>query len=168
MEIVKTATEWAKDEVFSASFFILFGIMFVAASIGFWQLGKTDTARAFIYPTLVAGILLLIVGVGLVYTNKTRISTFTTDFNNDASAFVTAEIARSEKTVAEYQRIVFTVIPFIIVAAALCIVFIDKPIWRAIGITTIAMMSVILVIDSNASTRMADYQKQLESVERQE
>ena len=45
MEILKTATDWAKAEVFSTTFFILFGIGFVAASIGFWQLGKTDLAK---------------------------------------------------------------------------------------------------------------------------
>tara|TARA_Y100001933_G_C19004609_1_gene566021 strand:+ start:1342 stop:1518 length:177 start_codon:yes stop_codon:yes gene_type:complete len=30
----------------STSFFMLFGIVFMAASLGFWQLGKTDKARA--------------------------------------------------------------------------------------------------------------------------
>jgi hypothetical protein len=65
MDILKTATDWAKAEVFSIAFFILFGIGFVAAGIGFWQLGKTDLARAYIIPTLVAGALLLIIGFGL-------------------------------------------------------------------------------------------------------
>ena len=53
MEIVKLATDWAKAEVFSTRFFILFAILFLIASIGFWQLGKTDIARAYITPTLV-------------------------------------------------------------------------------------------------------------------
>ena len=46
MEILKVATEWAKAEVFSARFFILFSILFLSASIGFWQLGKTEMAIA--------------------------------------------------------------------------------------------------------------------------
>ena len=41
MEILKTATDWAKTEVFSSAFFIIFGVVFVLASIGFWQMGKT-------------------------------------------------------------------------------------------------------------------------------
>ena len=65
MEILKTATDWAKAEVFSSTFFIIFGIAFVLASIGFWQLGKTDMAKAYIIPTLVAGSLLLTIGLGL-------------------------------------------------------------------------------------------------------
>ena len=166
MEILKTATDWAKAEVFSSMFFILFGIMFVLATIGFWQLGKTEVAKAFTFPTLVAGVLLLIIGIGLVYSNKSRMASFPAAYESDASAFVQSEIARTEKTMAEYQTIVFRVIPLIIVAAALLIVFIDKPVWRAIGITTIALMVVIMLVDSNANARIEAYNNQLELAEK--
>ena len=36
MELLKLATAWAKAEVFSTRFFILFAIGFLVASIGFW------------------------------------------------------------------------------------------------------------------------------------
>ncbi|RMG26569.1 MAG: hypothetical protein D6730_08870 [Bacteroidetes bacterium] len=165
MEILKAATDWAKAEVFSSAFFMLFGILFVSASIGFWQLGKTDLARAFIFPTLTAGILLLIIGAGLVYSNKSRIASFPAAYERDAAAFVQSEITRAEKTMAEYQTIVFKVIPLIIVVAALSIMFIDNPLWRAISITTIAMMVVILMVDSNAHARMEAYHNELVSVD---
>ena len=189
MEILKLATEWAKDEIFSSRFFILAGIIFLAASLGFWQLGKTEVAKAFLFPMLVAGILLLIIGIGLVYSNKARISSFPTDYHQDAAAFVQAEINRAENTIKEYQTIVFKVIaeinraentikeyqtivfkviPLIIVVAALVIMFVDKPLWRAIGVTTIAMMVVIIMIDSNAKARMEAYHEQLVSVENQD
>ncbi|HAS42235.1 MAG TPA: hypothetical protein DCS93_17290 [Microscillaceae bacterium] len=161
MDILKASVEWAKDEVFSSTFFILFGVMFVSASIGFWQLGKTDVAKAFLLPTLVAGVLLLTLGLGLFFTNQSRTKSFPTTYNNDASAFVKAEIGRTEKIMTDYQNIVFKVIPWIIVIAALLIVFIDKPIWRAVGITTIAMMVVILLIDTQANARIEAYYKQL-------
>ncbi|MEQ8714253.1 MAG: hypothetical protein RIC80_14625, partial [Cyclobacteriaceae bacterium] len=70
MEILKTAIEWAKAEVFSTRFFIYFAILFLAASVGFWQLGKTEIARAYIIPMLIAGALLLTIGLGLFFTNK--------------------------------------------------------------------------------------------------
>ena len=166
MEILKAATDWAKAEVFSSTFFILFGAMFLLGTIGFWQLGKTELAKAFVIPTLVAGVLLLIIGVGLVYSNKSRLASFPTAYESDASAFVQSEITRTEKTMAEFQTIVFKVIPLIIVAAALLIVFINKPIWRAIGITTIAMMVVIIMVDSTANARLEAYSKQLELLEK--
>jgi hypothetical protein len=168
MEIVKISTDWAKAEVFSSTFFILFGIMFVAASIGFWQLGKTDIAKAYIFPMLVAGILLLTIGVGLVYANKTRITSFAADYNEDASAFVESENTRIEKTINEYKNVAFTAIPLIIAACALVIIFIDKPIWRASMITTIAMMAVILLVDGTAKGRIESYKTQLALVEKQE
>lgn len=166
MEILKAATEWAKAEVFSARFFILFGIIFVIAAIGFWQLGKTEIAKAFVSPTAVCGVLLLAVGFGIFFTNKSRVSSFETAYNNDPTAFVKSEITRTEKSMGEYRTIVFKVIPFIIVAAALIIIFIDKPGWRAVCITTIAMLVVILMVDSNANARIEGYNKQLQSADK--
>ncbi|MDC8003866.1 hypothetical protein POV27_07370 [Aureisphaera galaxeae] len=166
MDILKIATQWAEAEVFSSRFFILFGIMFVLATVGFWQLGKTETAKAYIVPTLVAGALLLAVGIGIFFTNKSRVTSFATAYNSNPTEFVKSEITRTEKSMGEYRTIVFKVIPFIIVVAALLIVFIDKPLWRAICITTIAMMVVILLVDSNANSRIEAYHKQLELVDK--
>ena len=139
----------------------------MAASMGFWQLGKTEIARAYIIPTFVAGALLFIIGVGLFFTNKSRITQFETAYNNDASAFVKSELVRAEATLKEYQTIVFKVIPFIIAVCALIIVFMDKPIWRASMITTIAMMVVILLIDGTAHARIDAYNQQLLVVEKE-
>ena len=165
MDILKTATEWAKDEIFSSKFFILFGILFIIGTIGFWKLAKTEVAKAFIYPTLIVGLLLLAIGIGLLYTNKTRLANFPNDYSTNPAAFVKEEIIRADKTVKEYKTVVFTAVPTIIIVCALFIIFIDKPIWRAISITTIAMMAVILLVDSNASKRMKDYHEQLLLVE---
>ncbi len=165
MDILKTALDWAKAEAFSTSFFILFGIMFVAASIGFWQLGKTDIARAYIFPTLVAGILLLTIGTGLFISNNSRMKSFPALYNKDATAFVQSELQRVEKTMDEYQTVALKVFPVIIAVAALMIVFVDKPLWRAISITLIAMLVVIMLIDSNANARLDVYKKQLEKIE---
>ena len=164
MEILKLATEWAKSEVFSTRFFIIFAILFLIASIGFSQLGKTDIAKAYIIPTLVAGILLLTIGLGLFYTNKTRIKEFETAYNKDALAFVESEISRAESTLKEYKTVVFKAIPIIIIVAALLIIFINTPTWRAISITTIAMLIVILLVDGIAHARIEAYHKKLEIV----
>jgi hypothetical protein len=165
MDILKTATDWAKAEIFSSSFFIVFGILFIAISIGFWQLGKTDLAKAYITPTAVAGTLLLIVGFGLVYANKTRVASFTEDFNTDAKAFVQSEIIRVDNTLNEYKTIVFKIIPVIMIAASLIIIFNNSPSWRAISITTIAMLIVILLIDGTAHARIKVYKEQLVSLD---
>lgn len=161
MDILKLATDWAKAELFSTPFFILFGVTFLLASSGFWQLGKTDMAKAYIIPTLGAGILLLIIGIGLFYTNVSRIIQFETAYNSDPVAFVESEIVRSEDTLNEYKTIVFTAIPLIIAVCALVLLFFNTPIWRASMITTIAMLVVLLLVDGTAHARIDAYHKQL-------
>ena len=167
MDILKASTDWAKAELFSTPFFILFGVLFIIASIGFWQLGKTDIARAYIIPTLVAGVLLMTIGLGLFFTNKSRITQFETAYNSDASAFIESELVRAAATLKEYQTIVFKVIPVIIGICSIVIVFIDKPVWRASMITTIAMLVVILLVDGTAHARIDNYNQQLLSTKKE-
>ena len=166
MDILKAGTDWAKAELFSTPFFILFGMVFIAASFGFWQLGKTAMAKAYIVPTLIAGALLMIIGIGLFFTNKTRITQFESAYKTDSTAFVASELERTKSTLKEYKNVVFTAIPLIIVVCALVIFFVDIPTWRASMITTIAMLIVILFIDGTAHARIDAYQKQLKSVEK--
>ena len=103
MDILTISINWAKDEVFSSRFFILFAIMFLLAAAGFWYLGKTEMARAFITPTLVAGLLLLAVGVGIFFTNKSRVNSFAKAYQEDPVEFVTAEMARTQQSFKEYK-----------------------------------------------------------------
>lgn len=168
MEILKIATDWAKAEVFSTQFFILFGFLFALASVGFWQIGKTDIAKAYIIPTLVASLILMIIGFGLYFTNKSRVKEFEIAYKNNSSNFVESELARVESTLKEYQTIVFKIIPLIIAIAAILILFIDSPTWRAISITTIALMVIILLIDGTAHARIEAYNQQLLKIERPE
>ena len=107
-----------------------------------------------------AGILLLIIGSGLNYTNIQRVKQFEKDFNTDASVFYQSEIERSEGTLKEYT-VVFKVIPILIIIAALLILFVNTPTWRAISITTIAMLIVILLVDGTAYSRIESYNKEL-------
>ena len=139
--------------------------MFLAASAGFWQLGKTEMARAYIIPSLVAGLLLLAVGLGIFYANKSRATSFVEAYEANPTEFIQSEIVRTDKSIGEYNTIVFKVIPGIIIVCALIIVFMDKTNWRATAITIIAMMIVILLVDSNAKARIETYQDQLKAVE---
>lgn len=165
MDILKAATDWAKAELISTPFFVLAGIVFLALSLGFWQVGKTDLAKAYIIPTLVAGALLMIIGLRLFFTNKARITQFETAYHENPETFVDSELKRAEATLKEYKNVVFTGIPIIIAICALVLFFVNIPIWRASMITTIAMLSVILLIDGLAHARIAVYNQQLTQVQ---
>lgn len=167
MDILKTAIDWAKDEEVSTLFFIIFGVVFIIGSIGFWYFGKTEIARAFIYPALISGLFLLIIGAGLFSSNRKRLSNFESQYNRDSAEFVQSEIVRTEKTMKEYQNIALKIFPVIIAVAALLIVFVHAPLWRAISISMISMLVIIILVDINANARITKYHKQLKSAENQ-
>ena len=118
-------------------------------------------------PTLFDGVLLTVIGLGLFFTNKSRLANFPVAYEQHPSGFVKSELARAEATLKEYKTIVFTAIPIIIAICAIGIMFFDKSIWRASLITTIAMLVVILLIDGTAYARIDAYNQQLISVEKE-
>ncbi len=161
MDILKIAVDWAKAEIFSSMFFIAFGIIFLFACICLWQLGKTDLAKAYIIPTLIAGIVLMTIGTGLVISNKWRIAHFPLPYNDNASAFLQSEMSRVEQTLKEYKVQVFTAIPLIIIVLAILIICTHTATWRAASITAIAVLIVILLVDGMAHSRLMSYKEKL-------
>jgi len=161
MDIIKLSTDWAKAEVFSAKMILLFSLLFFLASIGFWQLGKTVVAKSFVWPLMVVGVLMIVIAAGLYFTNKPRISSFETAYKYNRGEFIQSEIARTAKSQKDLATIVFKVLPAIIIVAALLIMAISTPQWRAIGITIIVFMSCLMILDSNTAARNADYHQQL-------
>ena len=112
-------------------------------------------------PLCVAGGLLVILGVGLVISNQWRLSGFPAAFAADPVTFLGAEIARAEKTIQGYNRAIFMVLPAIALISAVMLLFVRSPLWQASMIAMIAMMAVILIIDTNASARLTDYKQAL-------
>jgi hypothetical protein len=160
MDILKLSIDGAKAEVFSAKMVLLLSLLFCLAAIGFSQLGKTAMAKGFVWPLLVACVVFVAVSAGLYFANKPRITQFQTAYNTDPKAFVQMETKRTAKSQNDLA-LVFKVLPFIIIAAALLIVFVNKPLWRAIGITAIAVMTVLMFIDSNTDARNTAYHQHL-------
>ena len=160
MDVLKLSTDWAREEVFSAKVVLLLSLLFLLSAIGFWQLGKTATAKAFVWPMLVAGVLIVTVSAGLYFANKPRITQFEAAYNTDAKSFVQMETERTAKSQKDLA-LVFKVLPLIIIAAALLIVLVNKPLWRAIAITTIAVTTVLMLIDSNTDARNTAYHQHL-------
>lgn len=163
MDILKVSTDWAKAEMLSNGFFALFGVMFVVASLGFWLRGETDMARAFVIPTLVAGVLFLILGVGLFYGTWKSLAGFAPAFAEDAAGFIASEIERIDRTMATYVTAAFKVMPMMIAAASVLIVVLHGPGWRAAMITAIVFLSLATAIDSNANARLGAYKAALQS-----
>ena len=71
------------------------------------------------------------------------------------------EIARADKTIKEFELVVLKIIPGIIAVLCLVFIFFTKFNARAISMSVMAMMIVILLIDTGAYTRMKEYKDQL-------
>src|ERR1700754_503777 len=88
MDIVKLSTDWAKAEVFSAKIVWLFSAIEIMTALGFWYLGRTAMAKAFVWPLLLTGLFLLSVGAGLYLANKPRIERFEKESHHDPGAVI--------------------------------------------------------------------------------
>ena len=110
---------------------------------------KNRFGKSYTIPTSIAATLLLIIGLGLFYTNKSRIRQFNEEYNTNSISFYDSELKRTESTLKEY-KVVFKVIPILIIIAALLILFFNSTTIRAISITTIAMLIIVLLIDGTA------------------
>ena len=163
MDILKTSQDWAKAELLSNGLFALFGMVFVGAGLLFCFRAETDLARGFVLPMLVAGVLLLILGGGLLFGTWKTMAGFAPAVAEDMAGFITAEVARADRTMAQYDTAAFKVIPIMIAAAALMIIFVHGPGWRAALVTAIIFLGIIMLIDSGANARLGAYKSALES-----
>ena len=163
MDIIKLSTDWAKAEVFSAKIVWLFSAIEIMAALGFWYWGRTAMAKAFVWPLLLAGLLLVAVGAGLYFANKPRIERFEKEYHQNPDVFIKAELQRT----AESQRqlaLVFRILPAIIIIAALIIFFLPMFPWRAIAVTIIMIATFLMIVDSNTEARNTAYHDQLSTL----
>ncbi|MFI3265765.1 MAG: hypothetical protein R3Y15_01270, partial [Rikenellaceae bacterium] len=82
-------------------------------------------------------------------------------YSENCTEFIETEIERTESTITSTENTIFKWIPILIIAAALLIIFVDKPMWRAACVTTIAFLITLLVVDSNSHARIVEYDKAL-------
>ena len=160
MDVIKTSTDWARAELFSAKVIWLFSVIVILSAAAFNYWGRTLTAKAFVIPLVVAGIFLVSVGIGLYSANKPRIRQFEKEFSIDPKEFVLKEIQRTTKSQRELA-LVFKILPAIIAVAAFIIIFYPAPYCRTICITIILIAAFLMAVDSNTDARNSAYRIQL-------
>jgi drug/metabolite transporter (DMT)-like permease len=160
MDLLKLGIEWAKAEIFSAKIMWLFSIITLLSAAGFSFWGKTPMAKAFVIPLILAGIFLVSVGIGLYAANYPRIAQFEKDYQIDAKAFITKEIARTADSQGQL-KLVFRILPAIAIVAAILLMIFPSPPWRAITVTMILLSAFLMTVDSNTEARNDAYHEQL-------
>jgi len=165
MEIIKTATEFAKAEIVSSIIFMFFGITYLLGSLGLWKFGQTSFTKALVIPILIAGVLLLCAGISFYLSNKSRIDNFEIEYKKNPNELINSEIVRTASTIKTYETVALKVFPIIIIIAGIIFWFTSNPIVRAICIALIAFLFVLVLLDSQALKRMKAYNQQLELVD---
>jgi hypothetical protein len=163
MDIVKLSTDWARAEVVSSKIVLLFSAVQLVTAIGFWYFGRTAMSKAFAWPMLLCGLFLVAVGAGLYFANNPRIKQFEIEGSQHPGAFIDAEIQRTTDSQRQLA-LVFRILPAIIIAAAIIVILLPAPTWRAIAITVITTGSFLLVVDSNTDARNDAYHVHLSRV----
>jgi ABC-2 type transport system permease protein len=153
---MEASIAWARAEVFSAKIVFLYSLFVFLAAIGFWLLGKTAMARAFVFPILASAIFMFVVSTGLYWANKPRTAKFKDDYSRNPDAFINKEIIRTAKSKKELA-IVLKVLPLIIMVAAGLFLIISSNIYRAIALTITGLAFSLLLIDSNTDARNTAY-----------
>lgn len=161
MDIVSSAKNWAKAEIKSSFFFMLFGIGYLFIAIFVKQMENSPLAISLFIPLMIAGGLLLLAGISFYFSYKSKLINFEKNYKANPLTFLLAEIESTAKTIKTYQNVALKVFPVIILIATLIALFISLPIVRAICIGVIAFLGVLVILDSQALKRMKTYHQHL-------
>jgi len=163
MDLLKVSTDWARAEIFSAKMVWLFSLILVITAFGFWYWGKTAMAKAFVWPIFISALFLIVIAGGLFFANKPRIAQFEKAYKSNPNGFVQQELMRTAKSNNDFV-VVFKVLPVLLMAAGLLILFLPSPTWRSIGITLGFLAVFLMAVDSNTAARNEAYREQLKKI----
>ncbi|MBT8256272.1 MAG: hypothetical protein KJO23_07010 [Bacteroidia bacterium] len=166
MEFIQHTIEWCRGEIFEGKLSILFGIVILLASLGYWKFGSTDAAKAMFVPLLMVALLSIAIGAYLIQANSKRITHYTEQFEQTPAEFILSEQERTAAFIKWYpytQYILFG----LGILAMLCLILSNKPLLRAIGIALLLLVLYMFTLDHFSEERAYKYRreitKQLES-----
>jgi len=83
MDILKIATDWAKIELISNAVFVLASIIFLSVSFALQIYARASHFSTYALPFLIAAILLLILGAGLLFSTWQHSTNLEFQFQQD-------------------------------------------------------------------------------------
>lgn len=160
MEFIEHTLNWIRGEIFEAKLILLFGIITLLVAFLFWKTGMTPNAKAMLFPLLIVGIMFIVSGSSMLYSNPKRAVEFSKSFNEDPIELVQAEKKRVENFMTWYPQIRY-VAAGLGVLGILIFLFWATPIGRAIGVALLVVTISTFVIDHFSEERANIYYKQI-------
>ncbi len=160
MNILDHSIAWAKGEQFEGICITMGGLVLLALAVLLWKIGKTTNAQSLVIPSFVFGLLFVLMGGYMVYSNGERQAVFQKDYEMDSNGFVRAE----KKRVEDFQ----VMYPASLAISGICffitlLVFVGSknPNFQAMGIVLSALGFALIVIDYFSKERADIYYEEI-------
>jgi len=165
MDIIKIASDWAKLELISNSIFVLASVIFLSISFFLHTYARESHFLTYSIPVLVAAVLLLILGAGLMFSTWQHLINLQPQFQQDNTLFIEAELMRAKKTISQYNLAIGLIFPALgLVNFCILLIFQNDHV-RASSVTFLVVLVNLIIIDTAAKERLTNYAKHLETTE---
>jgi hypothetical protein len=160
MEFIQHSINWAKGEIQEAVIMGIVGLIIIVSALLFWKYGNTPNAKAMLWPLLVVGLIPFIMSFSGVYSNKTRIVEYTTQYEANPKAFIQSEKERVE-SFDEIFKYSYPAAIIMVIGGAILFFVLKTPNWKAISLALMVMGLMAYFIDHFAAERADIYYKQI-------
>ena len=164
MELIDYTNKWIAGEIYEDLAMVVGGLIVLILAILAWRLGTSESARAIVWPLVVAAVLLIGLGGSLAYNNHTRKAQYAQQFQENPQQFLDSEKARVDEFMKIYPQTI--IVSAVMMVVAICLfAFCTRPWLRASGLTLILVALAALTIDYFSKERGVTYQQELNSVQ---
>jgi Ca2+/H+ antiporter len=160
MNILEHSMAWAKGEQFEGVCIAIAGLATIVITFLLWKYGTTDNAKALQLPSFIIGILFVMLGSFMFYSNGNRQIAFQQAFGEDAQQFILSEKNRVEAFQFMYPTsLAISAICFVI--TLIVFVWSKNATFHAIGIVISVFGLALIIIDYFSKERATIYYEQI-------
>ena len=136
MELIDYTNKWLAGEIFEDLAMVIAGIIVFILALLAWRLGSSESARAIVWPLIVAAVLLIGLGGSLAYNNHARKAQYAQQYQENPQQFLDSEKARVDEFMKIYPQTI--IVSAVMMVVAICLfAFFSTPWVRATGLTLI-------------------------------
>jgi len=156
MKFIEYSIQWAKGESFEGMCITIAGILMLICSLFIWKLGMTVNAKSLLIPVFVLGLIFIIMGSFMLYSNNQRITKFKNANETNSKEFTQNEKKRVENFQFMYPTsLAISAACFLI--TILAFIFSKNPTFHAIGIVLTIFGVSLIIIDYFSKERAQIY-----------
>ncbi|MCC5945331.1 MAG: hypothetical protein JJT94_10370 [Bernardetiaceae bacterium] len=160
MNILEHSIAWAKGEQFEGMCIAIGGLATIVLTFLFWKYGTTPNAKSLVLPSLVLGVLFILMGIAMINSNGKRPVAFQQAYESDSVQFLLDEKKRVEEFQILYPISLGVSAVFFLITL-IGFVWTRNPTIHAIGIALSVFGWALIVIDYFSKERAAIYYEQI-------